>query len=284
MPRRAPLYLLGAAFCAGLLILTWFAALHVSFVERADASVLRGFSGLQGHSHVDGLASRLASLCDPRPYVLLCAIPVVMAIARRRLWTLAAIAVILLGANLTTALLKPLLAHPRLDAHALGVSASATHGSWPSGHATAAMALALCCMLAAPGRVRPYVAAVGAGFAVVVSYSFLTLKWHYPSDAVGGFLVAATWTSFVVAAVLFLERRRGLATDEPQQRLSLREALGPPGAALLAVLALIALAIVARPHQVVAYAQAHRVFIAGAAAIGALALGLATSMMLPLRR
>ena len=284
MPRRASLYLLGAAICAGLLVLTWFAAMHVGFVERADASVLRGFAGLQGRSHVDELASRLASLCDPRPYVLLCAIPVGLAIARRRPRTLAAVALILLGANLTTALLKPLLAHPRLDAHTLGLGASATHGSWPSGHATAAMALALCCVLAAPGRGRPYVAALGAGFAVAVSYSFLTLKWHYPSDAVGGFLIAATWTSLVAAAVLFLERRRGLATDEPQQRISIREALGPPGAALFGVLAVLALAIVARPHQVVAYAEAHRVFIAGAAAIGALALGLATSMMLVLRR
>ena len=284
MPRRAAVYLFGALAGVVLLVLTWFAALHIGFVERADASVLRGFGTLQGHPHVGGLAERVASLCDPRPYVLLCAIPVAMAVARRRVWTLVAIAVILLGANLTTAMLKPLLAHPRLDAHALALSPSINAGSWPSGHATAAMALALCCMLAAPGRARPYVAAIGGAFAVAVSYSFLTLKWHYPSDAVAGFLVAATWTSLAVGAVLLVERRAGAVTDEPRQRLSVRDALGPPGALLLAGLILIALVIVARPHQVITYAQQHRVFVAGAAVIGAIGFGLATSMMLALRR
>ena len=62
--------------------------------------------------------------------------------------------------------------------------------SWPSGHATAAMSFALCAVLAAPARLRPLVAAVGAAFAVAVCYSFLALAWHYPSDVLGGFLVA----------------------------------------------------------------------------------------------
>ncbi|MBV9310294.1 MAG: hypothetical protein JOZ73_05655, partial [Solirubrobacterales bacterium] len=84
--------------------------------------------------------------------------------------------------------------------------------------------------------------------------------------------------------VLLVERRAGAVTDEPRQRLSVRDALGPPGALLLAGLILIALVIVARPHQVITYAQQHRVFVAGAAVIGAIGFGLATSMMLALRR
>jgi hypothetical protein len=40
----------------------------------------------------------------------------------------------------------------------------------------------------------------------------------------------------------------------------------------------------ARPHSVVAYAQAHTAFVVGAASIGVMGLALATGMMLAFRR
>jgi membrane-associated phospholipid phosphatase len=282
MPRRAALYLTGAGAGMGLLILTWYAAFHVGFVERADVSILRGFSGLGHRRHVDGVASAVASLCDPRQYVFLCALPLGLAFARRRAWTLMAVAAILLGANVTTALLKPLLAHPRLAEHQFGTGGPAV-ASWPSGHATAAMALALCCVLAVPARWRPLTAALGGAFAVGVSYAFLTLEWHYPSDVLGGYLVAGTWTSLAVAAVLAAQG--GPETvGPPVQRVSLRTALGPPAGTLAAALLLAIAVFVLRPHEVVAYTQLHGVFVAGAAAIAALGLALATGLMLALRR
>src|SRR5205085_11232822 len=103
-------------------------------------------------------------------------------------------------------LLKPLLAHPRA-ASLLGGRAPVGAASWPSGHATAAMSLALTYVLAAPGRLRPVVAALGAAFAVAVSYSFLTLGWHYPSDVFGGFLVATVWTLSGIALLFALRAR-----------------------------------------------------------------------------
>jgi hypothetical protein len=151
------------------------------------------------------------------------------------------------------------------------------------------MSLALTSVLAAPGRLRPAVATVGAAFAVAVSYSFLALGWHYPSDVFGGFLVAATWTAAVVAALLAAEERRARQATEPPSasratRLSLRGALAPPGAALVGAVALVCVLALARPHEVVVYARAHEVFVLGATAIGALALVLATGLMLVLRR
>jgi hypothetical protein len=154
--------------------------------------------------------------------------------------------------------------------------------SWPSGHATAAMSLALCFVLAAPGRLRPAAAALGAVFAVAVSYSFLTLGWHYPSDVFGGFLVAGIWTLLGVAALSAVYRKRlprATATDP----VPLREALRPPGLALLGGLALAGLVAIAHPHAVVSYVEAHRAFTVGAAAIGALGLTIATGVMLAVR-
>jgi membrane-associated phospholipid phosphatase len=271
----------GAAIAAALMFLTWFLAFHVGAVERADVKILGGFTDLH-RVHVDPIAQFIADLCNPNPYVYFAGAVVLIALARRRTGVALVIAAILLGANVSTQLLKPLLAAPRPVPQSVGLIAAA---AWPSGHATAAMSLALCSVLAAPARLRPMVAALGAAFAVAVSYSFLALGWHFPSDVFGGFLVAAIWTLLGIA-VLFAVRARFASetTAEVPERSSLREALGPPAAALLGALGLAALVALARPRAVVSYAQAHTTFVVGASAIAALGLVLSTGVMLALRR
>lgn len=275
--------LAGAGVSAGLLVLTWFAVFHIGPVRRADVSILRGFAELGQHPHVSSLAKFIAHLCNPKPWVYFAAIPVLIAVARRRLWVALAIVAILLGANVTTQLLKPLLATHRPNAVA-GLFAPA-QASWPSGHATAAMSLALCLILAVPARFRPWMAALGAVFAVAVCYSFLALLWHYPSDVLGGFLVALTWTLLGLAAVLFAQSRHaGRAPSAPEERISVTEALGPPAVAALAALGLALLVALARPQAVAHYARLHESFVIGAGAIAVVGLALATAVMLTLRR
>jgi hypothetical protein len=193
------------------------------------------------------------------------------------------VAVILLGANATTQALKPLLAQTR--AHWLVQSDMViSSASWPSGHATAAMSLTLAFVLAAPARWRPLVAALGAVFAVAVCYSFLTLAWHYPSDVLGGYLVAVTWTQLALAGLFALDARRAGGMLEPTgQTLSLRAALAPPAGAVIAAAVLAGLVALAHPHAVITFAQSHKTFLLGAAGIGALALALATAVMLGVR-
>jgi membrane-associated phospholipid phosphatase len=279
MPRRAAQALLGAAIGVALLVLLWALALHVPAFEHADLSILQGFSDLRQRPHVGNVAFHIASLCDPSPYVYLAAVPLLAALLRRRGWLAVAIFAILLGANETTQLLKPLLEATRPAIRAEGPASLAT-GSWPSGHATAAMSLALCCVLAAPARWRPWVAAAGSAFSVAVCYSFLSLGWHYPSDVIGGFLVAGTWTCLGIAAMLELGGRKAERQAAEPRRLPWRSALAPPVLALLGALVLAALILLARPHQVVGYAHLHHAFVIGAAVIAALALALATGLML----
>jgi hypothetical protein len=140
-------------------------------------------------------------------------------------------------------------------------------------------------VLAVPARARPAAATFGAVFAVAVSYSFLTLGWHYPSDVLGAFLVAVTWAQLALA-VLFAGDARPLRRPDVPLRppVSLRSALAPPAAALLGAGALAGLIALARPHQVISYANGHTAFMVGAAVIGALGLVLATAVMLSVRR
>jgi membrane-associated phospholipid phosphatase len=278
MDRRVKLALIGAAASVGLLLLCWFMAFHVGFAARADVSILNGFTGLS-HGSTRALAYRIAHLCSPDPYVYLAALPVLIALLRRRPLVALAILAILIGANATTELLKPLLAASR-PAPPPDDLITISRGSWPSGHATAAMSLALCCVLAAPARLRPWVAALGAAFAVAVSFAFLSLAWHYPSDVCGGFLIATAWTALGIAALFAVDRGRVPAKGT---RRSLLEALEPPVAAVCAALALVAVVALARPHAVVAYARLHKGFVVGAIVIAALGLALATVVMLALR-
>ncbi len=282
MPRRATIALGGAVAAGALLILTWLLTFHIGFAERADQAIFRGFGDLSQHPHLGSVASFVAQLCNPQPYVYLAAVPAVVALARRRGMLALAICVVLLGANETTQLLKPLLAQPRA-ASLFGGSPPVDAASWPSGHATAAMALALCLVLAVSARLRPLAAALGAGFAVAVSYSFLALQWHYPSDVLGGFLIATIWTLLGAAGVVYLNRRRVSQTIEPAAS-SWRELLAAPAAAVLLALTTVALVLLVRPHQVLAYVDLHRAWVIGAAGIAVAAMTLASGVTVALRR
>ncbi len=282
MEIRARWALAGAAGCVVLLAATWFAAFHIRFFQDADQSIFRGFHGLYFRSRIHSIAQFIATRCDPTPYVYFVPIPIAVALLRGRPRVAIAVAAILLGANVTTHLLKPLLAEPRA-AWLFDGFTPVSPGSWPSGHATAAMSLALASVLAAPARARPVVGALGALFAVAVSYSFLTLGWHYPSDVFGGFLVAATWALLAIAGLKAADSRSPGAIPAITPA-SIAETLGPLGATLAGAIALAALVLLTRPHEIVSYARGHEAFVVGAAAIAALSIALSTAIVLTVRR
>lgn len=282
MPARARIALIGAASTVAVLVLIWLLAFHTHAGAQADQTVFVGFADLQ-RPHVNWLANLIARICDPAPFLVLSAIVVAIAFARGRARLAVAVGVILLGANLTSELLKPSLAltHPSWMVPA-GIPVHSD--SWPSGHATAAMSLTLALVLAVPARRRPLVAALGAVFVVAVCYSFLTLSWHYPSDVLGGYLVAVLWTQLVLAGLFGLDSRRaGRLLDDGGAALSLRAVLTPPAVAVLAVAVLATFVAVAHPHAVAAFLHQHKTFVLGAATIGALALALATAFVFGLR-
>ena len=283
-PRRARIALIGAAIGVVLLAVTWYVSHYVGFVRRADVNILLGFAQLN-RPRLDRLTQFIATLCDPQRYVFLALIPVALALARRRFRVAAMIAVVLLCANETTQLLKPLLVAPRDPVSWSPIG----EASWPSGHATASMTLALCTVIAAPPRRRPAVAAAMVAFALAVCYSFLELGWHYPSDVFGGFLVAATWTLLGIAGLSLYEARVGVRTPPARQlsppvSVSVGRALAPMGALLGAVAVCIGLVVLARPQPVIDYARGHEWFVVGAAAIGVLGLMIASGLTLMLRR
>lgn len=282
LPTRARICLAGAGLGIVLLALTWYLSHYVAFLRRVDVNILLGFAQLD-RPGLDRLTNAIASSCDPRWYALLVLIPLGLALAHRRFRVAAMIAIVLLGANETTQLLKPLLVAPRDPVWWSPIG----EASWPSGHATASMTLALCTVTAAPARRRPAVAAAMAAFTLAVCYSFLELGWHYPSDVFGGFLVAATWTLLGIAGLSILDARRAASEADsarPATTVSVGEALTPMAAMLAAAMLAVLLVVLVRPRAVLDYAHAHAAFVVGAGAIAGLGLLLASGLTLVLRR
>jgi membrane-associated phospholipid phosphatase len=192
------------ASALALALLAW-AVFHVDGVRHLDARLLVHISA-DRFGALGDVANPIADLGNPLPQVLLLLVGVAVALPDGRRPDAAAGLAIVLGADLTTALLKHALAAPRLDA-VLGW-AQVGEESFPSGHATAVFAMAAAWALFVPARRRLPVAVVGFLLASLVAASVVVLRFHFPSDVLGGLLVASAWICGVLALRLELLSRR----------------------------------------------------------------------------
>lgn len=193
---RAPLA--ACLACVVALVALTFLAYEVGPSARLDAHLLAKLAA-HHHSPLGTLADGIAHLADPLPLLVLLAGACGIALWRRRPREALAAAAVVAGANVTTELLKVALAHPRyqpvLNPEEVGYAA------FPSGHATAAASIALAYLLVVPARWRAATALLGAGFVFAVGCSVVVLDWHFPSDVLGGLLVAAGWGFAALAAL-----------------------------------------------------------------------------------
>jgi membrane-associated phospholipid phosphatase len=280
MSRRPYTLLCLAAVSAAGALAVWLAAFVVPGGRQLDAGALETFTGVASPPLTPRILG-LASLADPLPFAIAAAALLAIALLRRR-WLMAAVVpLILLSANVVTQQLKPGLADMRI-VDVRGVD-SVYPGSWPSGHSTASMSLALCLVLVVGPRLRPLAAFAGAGYAIAVGYSLVVLGFHLPSDVLGGYLVAATFTLLGASGLAAAEARWpavAARTSGPPAALS------APGLALLGVVgtALAGAALVVGAPDTTAEIMDHPVALAAAIGIAVLGLSLTTGLARVLRR
>jgi membrane-associated phospholipid phosphatase len=277
---RNPRTLLLLAATCGLAFSVLLVLAYTSAGARSlDASALQGFIDLQG-DRVGARARRGGPPgAPPGPVIVLTAALAALAAARGRLRQAAAIIFLVGATSVSSQLLKVLLAYPR---DPVGGAAHVNPAAFPSGHSTAAMTLAACAVLVAPRAVRPIAAALGALLALGVGYSVVTLGWHYPSDVIGGFLLATIWTLVVAAALQAAERRWPERVGRTRVSAALTRTVDRVTEAGVAALALAVAAVgsaaallvaVRRMDDVREFASAHTaavvvgLFVAGSAAV-----------------
>lgn len=298
--------LAGGVLCLLALLLLGLAVSLLPAVRAHDILALRDFAQLATPG-ARPWENAVAGIVDTIPGLLLGGVVLATAIARRRPRLALLVAVIMFGACESTELVKALLSVPR-HSPLLAPQQVSTH-SFPSGHSTAIMAIALCAVLVAPPRWRTRVAALGALLTLAVSFALLPLKWHFPTDVLGGYLMAGAWAGFGVAALRAADARWPLARSSsehahlrraPLARAPLARRIAPllaRAAAALAVLksatgllavlaasALFAFVLVSRPGGAIDFATSHPQLIAAAGAIAALALAISSAAAAALRR
>src|SRR5919108_443638 len=208
MDRRTRSLLLMAAGCAALFVLVLAAAYVWDPARSLDLTGLTGFVSADDGWR-ETLATWLVQLGDPAPVALMALGLAGLAAARGRPRVAVAVLLLVILTSASSQWLKELLAHPREQAPGLDFRLGPE--AFPSGHATAAMSLALAAVLAAPRRARPAAAMLGALLALAVGASVVAGGWHFPSDVLGGYLLATGW-ALVLAALLSEADRRHPAT------------------------------------------------------------------------
>jgi membrane-associated phospholipid phosphatase len=250
-----------------LVLAAGFAALFVVVLGIAysgpgrwvDALALRGFWELP-RPYGTAIFDRIAHFADPEPFFVAGSALVVVCLATRRTREAVAVVVLLVGANFGSQFLQDALAHDR-PSLLHGTFTPVAPNAYPSGHATAAMSLSLAAVLVAPRALRPLAAAGGMVFTLAVSFALLIRGWHYPSDVIGGFSLAACWCLLVLAGVRLADEVR---PDRRGVRIALERGAGEAWAAvgaavLFSAILLVALALPRLP-RILAYIDNYTLF------------------------
>jgi len=176
-------------------------------LRRADADAL-GDARVHPGEALHALATAAVAPFHVLPYAVLVLAVVAAAVLAGRPHAGVAAAAVMLGASVTTQLLKHVLAEPR----PLPADQWLPPDAWPSGHTTAATAFAIALVLVTPAGHRRPVAMAGGLLVAAVGVALVVLGSHFPSDVLGGVCVAAAWGA---AAVSWLGRDPSDAGGRP---------------------------------------------------------------------
>lgn len=192
-----------ALLSAVLLVVLYLVAVRTGWGQRLDDAALDGRTNRPVVLHA---TSRLLDTISVSSLALLGAAALAIAVGRRRIHLAITAGAVVMGANVTAQVLKHLLGRPDLA----GPIDPLPTPSFPSGHTTVAMSLAVAFVLVVPARFRLLAAMLGVAYACLVGTGTVTAGWHRPSDVIGGFLVVAMWTGLAVAGLM---RWRGAVTE-----------------------------------------------------------------------
>jgi len=194
------LVLVGAADAVGVVAL-WRFFVRTERGQEIDTIALTGNS--IGQRRVGIITDTVLNTMSVVSIAAAIAAVVFIALLRGRIGLALVSLLFIAGANLTTQVLKAGLYRP---IYGVDEARDQAGNSFPSGHTTAAAAVAVALVFVLPARVRGIGAVLGAAFAGLVGVATLSAGWHRPSDAVAAMLVVGGWACLAGLVLLFLRR------------------------------------------------------------------------------
>ena len=215
-PRTSPAARIGAllvalAAAAGVAV-TWRLLVLSPRGQLLDGTAVDG--AVYGQGTLWQLAEAVLDVVSVGFVVVALGGAMLVALLRRR-WGLALqVAVLVVGANITTQILKWAI----LDRPDYGIT-TGTLNSLPSGHTTVAASVSMAVLMVVPRGGRAFVAVLGAAYTGATGIATMVGQWHRPSDVVAAVLVVLAWTALVGA----LTPRSGL---DPRPGATVSTAVG----------------------------------------------------------
>jgi hypothetical protein len=202
------------------------------------------------------------------------------AAVRKRVALSVVAAAVIIGAVCTTEVLKHwLLERPDL------LSRPLYRNSFPSGHATVAMAVGIAATLVVPGWMRRPTAALAVLYASAIGVAVIAAGWHRPSDVAGAYLVTIAWAAGVVAIASVRDEDAYLRTGDrswPEGSVALRYLLGGIALAALGFVVAVGIAFAGETGRI-GWTIVDAAFVAACACVVALAAILMAALLYALR-
>jgi membrane-associated phospholipid phosphatase len=193
-----------APLAVAILAAAGVAALYRVFV-RTSLGQLVDSASMQGgdvrHAKVVEVLSRALNGTTLVSLVAVCLTAATIGVLRKRIDLAVGAALLVLGANGSSQLLKMRLERPDLD----GLT---TPNSFPSGHTAAAASVVAALILVLPAAVRGMVSLIGAGYVTVIAIATVWAEWHRPSDTVAAVLLVLAWSALVAFGIRLWNVRR----------------------------------------------------------------------------
>jgi membrane-associated phospholipid phosphatase len=207
--REATGYVAAGLFFAAVVQLAALAVMWRVFVGSVRGQLLDAAS-LAGHrigaSYLEGLVDTVLNAMT----VVSLAVAIIaigfIALARGRVVLAAVATLLVIGANVTTQVLKYVIDRPELG---VDVARAAAGNSLPSGHTTVAASVAVALVLVLPPALRGLAGVLGAGYTALAGAATLSAGWHRPSDAVAALLVVGVWAAAAGLVLMAAHRTEG---------------------------------------------------------------------------
>lgn len=208
--------LVGLAGVAALLLaVVWQFAVHSVRGQQIEDAAIQAVTTGQYRAWANDSLRSLANGSLLVSFIVVAVVVVIMTALQRRTLLGLTLVGLLVASMVTTELLKEVfLSRPDL----VQASGALARNSFPSGHATAATALAVAFVVALPGRWRPTAAIPAALYSGVRGWQTVAAGWHRGSDVVAGVLVVVFWTCLLSAGLVGLEGARRARVPGPVAR------------------------------------------------------------------